>query len=128
MAKFVKGQSGNPGGRPKEVVEVRELARQYTAEAIGTLARHMRGRNQRASIAACMALLDRGWGRPAQFVGETTPAAPVDDRTLAMILAEASRAENAALERIAPAASRTPGSAGNGSENGSGMPTSGTLP
>ena len=34
---FKKGQSGNPGGRPKVVAEVKELARAHTAEAIQTL-------------------------------------------------------------------------------------------
>ena len=31
---FQKGKSGNPGGRPRVVAEVRELARAHTAEAI----------------------------------------------------------------------------------------------
>ena len=34
---FKKGQIGNPGGRPKVVAEVNELARVHTAEAIQTL-------------------------------------------------------------------------------------------
>ena len=34
---FKKGRSGNPGGRPKEIGEVRELARQYTPQAIEAL-------------------------------------------------------------------------------------------
>ena len=34
---FKKGQSGNPGGRPKVVAEVKELARAHTGEAIKTL-------------------------------------------------------------------------------------------
>ena len=32
--KFQKGQSGNPGGRPKENDEVKTLARKYTKEAV----------------------------------------------------------------------------------------------
>ena len=39
---FKPGESGNPGGRPKVVAEVRELARQHTAAAIQTLASIMR--------------------------------------------------------------------------------------
>ena len=34
---FEKGQSGNPGGRPKVVAEIKELARAHTGEAIKTL-------------------------------------------------------------------------------------------
>ena len=34
---FKKGQSGNPGGRPKEVREVAALARERTTQAIETL-------------------------------------------------------------------------------------------
>src|SRR5688572_20723866 len=63
---FKKGQSGNPGGRPKEEHEVKELARQYTPAAIKRLAFWMRSPDSRASVPACIALLDRGWGRPHQ--------------------------------------------------------------
>ena len=37
--KFRPGQSGNPGGRPKVVGELQELARRYTPEVIEELAR-----------------------------------------------------------------------------------------
>lgn len=61
------GQSGNPGGRPKEVAEVREAARQHTPEAIRTLVTLMRkGKPDRARAAAAEALLDQAWGRPMQ--------------------------------------------------------------
>jgi len=65
---FKKGQSGNPGGRPKEVGEVRELARQYTAKAINTLVEIMEDRKTppAARVAASSALLDRGYGRAPQ--------------------------------------------------------------
>lgn len=65
---FKKGKSGNPGGRPKGEGEVRDLAKAYTKEAINKLANWMRSNNSKASVAASMALLDRGWGRPAQAV------------------------------------------------------------
>ena len=37
---FQKGRSGNPGGRPKVVAEVKELARKHTGKAIETLVSH----------------------------------------------------------------------------------------
>jgi hypothetical protein len=66
--RWAKGQSGNPGGRPKEAQEVKELARQYTGEAILKLADWMRSDNAKASVAACNVLLDRGWGKAIQAI------------------------------------------------------------
>jgi len=51
---------------PKGVGIVRELAQTYTEEAMAKLAEWMRSKNPKASVAACTALLDRGWGKPAQ--------------------------------------------------------------
>lgn len=70
---FKKGQSGNPGGRPKENADVRRLAREHTAEAVNRLVAWMRSDSAKASVSAAQALLDRGWGKPAQahrFEGE----------------------------------------------------------
>lgn len=66
---FKKGQSGNPGGRPKLIAEVRDLARKHTTTAINRLAylcEH--AKNEAVQRAAAEALLDRGWGRPAQGI------------------------------------------------------------
>lgn len=73
MAKFEKGRSGNPGGRPKEVAEVRELARQKTTQAVDTLTEIMQDVNAPAAarVSAANALLDRGFGRPQQGVALT---------------------------------------------------------
>ena len=61
---FAPGQSGNPGGRPKDEHRVAELARSYTLEAIDTLVELMRhGKDDRVRGTAAQALLDRGWGK-----------------------------------------------------------------
>ncbi len=60
-----KGVSGNPGGRPKAVADVRAAARLHTANAIGVLVEIMEDADASppARIAAARELLDRGWGK-----------------------------------------------------------------
>jgi hypothetical protein len=67
---FQKGQSGNPGGRPKVVAEVRELAREHTSEAVETLVSIMTNTKAApaARVSAANALLDRGYGKPPQHI------------------------------------------------------------
>jgi hypothetical protein len=68
--KFKRGQSGNPGGRPKAIVEVATAARERTLEAIETLTSIMRSTKATpaARVSAATALLDRGWGRAPQTI------------------------------------------------------------
>ena len=62
--RFLPGISGNPGGRPREVGHVRELAREHSEEAIETLVDLMRhAKSDAARGAAAQALLDRGYGK-----------------------------------------------------------------
>ncbi len=66
---FKPGTSGNPGGRPRVVAEVRELARAHGAEAVEALVQLMRrGAREETRVRAAEALLDRGYGRPAQAI------------------------------------------------------------
>ena len=65
IGRFIKGYSGNPGGRPKDEHNVIELARSYKTEALETLVELMRdGKDERVRGNAAQALLDRGWGKP----------------------------------------------------------------
>jgi HEAT repeat protein len=65
---FKPGESGNPGGRPKEAAEVKALARSHCVEAITTLVRLMRSEDEKVAKAASDSLLDRGIGKPAQVI------------------------------------------------------------
>jgi hypothetical protein len=66
---FPPGASGNPGGRPGALADVRDLAREHTPAAVAKLAHIMdKGKSEMACIAAASALLDRGWGKPVQPV------------------------------------------------------------
>ena len=69
---FLKGHSGNAGGRPRDEHKVAELARSYTTEAINTLVDLMRhGKDDRVRGTAAQALLERGWGKPRVEVATT---------------------------------------------------------
>lgn len=63
--------SGRKEGVKNKDNEVKELAKQYTEDAIKRLAEWMQSDNGKASVAACNALLDRAWGKPAQQVDAT---------------------------------------------------------
>jgi hypothetical protein len=82
---WVKGQSGNPGGRPKEEHDIRKLACSRGREAIDALYEIMRDEKAppAARIAASVALLDRGYGRPEQhFSGALNVNYEISDKPL----------------------------------------------
>lgn len=63
---WVPGQSGNPLGLPKDYAHVRELAREYTGNAIRALVEIANNPKHAARHQAAKILLDRGYGMADQ--------------------------------------------------------------
>lgn len=87
--------SPNAGGRPREVGDMRELAKSYTEAAVRTLANVMNDETASAGArtAAACALLDRAYGRPSQSI-----------ETRVDIAVDVASAHAAALMRLTEAA------------------------
>lgn len=78
---FKPGVSGNPSGRPKSDASIRELARNHTESALQTLVEIAQNKKSppSARVHAAVALLDRGWGKPAQFIESVNTVATYHD-------------------------------------------------
>jgi hypothetical protein len=87
--RFRKGQSGNPGGRPKIFTEVKQAAREHTEAAIAALVGVVNNKEAPAAarVAAANAILDRGWGKPGQYVETSVRNRPIRELTDEELLA-----------------------------------------
>jgi hypothetical protein len=103
MAKFVPGQSGNPGGRPKSAY-LSELARAQTDACIETLVKLRDNARTPAAarIAAVKELLDRGYGKARHDVTLGSD----DERATELVVRWVDVAEEKASRMEAAAASK----------------------
>jgi Family of unknown function (DUF5681) len=97
--RFMKGQSGNPGGRPKIFTEVKQAAREHTEAATETLVGVMNNEEATAAarVAAANAILDRGWGKPESFTNmahDNKPLRELTDAELTAIVLAATDSDN----------------------------------
>ena len=67
---FKKGESGNPGGRPRQIADIQALAREHSVRAVNALTSIMEDEkaSPAARVSAASAILDRAYGRPIATV------------------------------------------------------------
>ena len=75
---FVKGQSGNPSGRPRDTLGIRALALEHCPKAISRLVELMDHENGSTAEKACRAILERGLGKPHQPLSNEDGDGPVE--------------------------------------------------
>lgn len=69
MARFVKGMTGNPKGRPKALFDIQELVRSKSKQNIEVMERLRDGaEDENVRLRAAIALHEIAWGKPAQAV------------------------------------------------------------
>lgn len=75
---FAKGQSGNPGGRPKRTQEEVDLivaCKGKTKDALDTITRLMMSADKDSvKLSAATYLIDRGWGKATQNINASVNA------------------------------------------------------
>src|SRR5215207_4338328 len=76
--RWAPGSSPNPGGRPKVIADIRDLARQHTTTALQALVQIAEnGEHEAARVSAASAILDRAWGKPTTVLAGDDSMPPI---------------------------------------------------
>jgi hypothetical protein len=67
---FPKGVSGNPGGMPKEIADVKRKLRALLPEATETLHKLLKHKDGKVRIMAVREVYDRTMGKPTQPISD----------------------------------------------------------
>lgn len=68
---FVKGKSGNPGGRPKKTkkeIDLIKACREKAPDALKRMLELMRSDNESVALKAASLIIERGYGKARQEV------------------------------------------------------------
>ena len=97
---FPIGVSGNPTGRPKSDIKIRDLAREHTPAALNTLVEIMKNPNAKESsrVQAASAILDRAYGKPPQSIENINIDATQTYREFLEQLAKEEALENGVID------------------------------
>ena len=69
LTPWVKGQSGNPSGRPKGIAA---LAKEQAGKCVEVLTKALANPDDRVAIVAANSLLDRAYGKPIAMSADVT--------------------------------------------------------
>jgi hypothetical protein len=69
LTPWVKGQSGNPSGRPKGIAA---LAKEQSGKCVEVLTKALKSQDERVAITAANSLLDRAYGKPITMSANVT--------------------------------------------------------
>ena len=100
---FKKGQSGNPGGCPKDKHGFKALAREHAPEALERLLSIMRNNSKGhmpSVVRSCELIIAHGWGKPPAELALTDGEEKRDDKAAPMAVQEALYGKDMAINGL----------------------------